>query len=695
MSSNKYFLSILSVVLSGALLSPTMGHAEEGMWTFDNPPRRQLEEKYGFSPTQKWLDHVRLASVRFNDGGSGSFVSPHGLVLTNHHVARGQLQKMSTASKDYVRDGFYAATQAEEIKAPDLEINVLVSLENVTERVQAALAKAKTPEAEYAARETVIADIERESQNATGLRSDVVSLYQGGEYWIYRYKKFTDVRLVFAPEEQIAFFGGSPDNFTYPRYDLDMAIFRVYENGKPIESKEFLRWNPNGAHDDDLVFVSGNPGSTQRQDTVAELTHERDVVEPNLIKIMNHRIEALQRYSAEGAEQARQAGSQIFNLENSLKAYEGRLKGLLDPNVMAKKDKEEDEFRARVASNPEWKTRYGAAWTAIAEAENKADSRAKEMFFHGLDSQLANIARTLVEYAVETRKTDGQRLPGYHDAQLESLRFQLASPAPIYKKMEMARIAAALQLDLDECGPEDPFLKAVLNGRTVPQAATELVNGTKLEDPSARKKLMEGGEAAIASSNDSMIVLARKLDPSRREFTKWMEDTVESVILRAGEDLGKARFAVYGKTNYPDANFTLRLSYGQVKGYPMNGTKAPSETTLYGLYDRASSFSFGQAFNLPARFKEGRGRLTLATPLNFVTTNDIIGGNSGSPVINCKGEIVGLIFDGNIESLVGDFVYDGAQNRAIAVHPAGMTEVLKKLYGAEKLVDELSLQRAP
>jgi hypothetical protein len=665
------------------------------MWTFDNPPRRQLEEKYGFIPTQKWLDHVRLASVRFNDGGSGSFVSPHGLVLTNHHVARGQLQKMSTASKDYVRDGFCAATQAEEIKAPDLEINVLVSLENVTERVQAALAKAKTPEAEFAARETVIADIERESQNATGLRSDVVSLYQGGEYWIYRYKKFTDVRLVFAPEEQIAFFGGSPDNFTYPRYDLDMAIFRVYENGRPLESKEFLRWNLNGAHDDDLVFVSGNPGSTQRQDTVAELTHERDVVEPNLIKIINHRIEALQQYSAEGAEQARQAGSQIFNLENSLKAYEGRLNGLLDPNVMATKDKEEDEFRARVVANPEWKTRYGAAWTAIADAENKADSRAKEMFFHGLDSQLANIARTIVEYAVEVRKTDGQRLPGYHDAQLESLRFQLASPAPIYKKMEIARITAALQLDLDECGREDPFLKAVLNGRTVPQAATELVNGTKLEDPSVRKKLMEGGEAAIASSNDSMIVLARKLDPSRREFTRWMEDNVERAVLKAGEDLGKARFAVYGKTNYPDANFTLRLSYGQVKGYPMNGTKAPSETTLYGLYDRASSFSFDQPFDLPVRFKEGRERLTLATPLNFVTTNDIIGGNSGSPVINRKGEIVGLIFDGNIESLVGDFVYDRAQNRAIAVHPAGMTEVLKKLYGAEKLVDELSLQRAP
>ena len=693
MNPTKFLRSILALGLSGALLSPVLVHAEEGMWTFDNPPRKQLEEKYGFSPTRKWLDHVRLASVRFNDGGSGSFVSPHGLVLTNHHVARGQLQKISSERKDYIREGFYAATRDKEMKSPDLEVNVLVSMENVTSRVQAALNKAKTPEAEYAAREAVIADIERESQNKTGLRSDVVTLYQGGEYWLYRYKRYTDVRLVFAPEQQIAFFGGDPDNFTYPRYDLDMALFRVYENGRPIESKEFLRWNPRGAGDNDLVFVAGHPGSTQRQATMAELAYERDVVEPKLINIIKHRIEVLQRYSAEGAEQARRAGSQIFSLENTLKAYEGRHRGLLDRSVMAKKRMEEDEFRAKVMASPEWQARYGGAWTAIAEAESKATSHAREMFFHGLDSQLANIARTVVECAAELKKPDGERLPGYHDAQLDSLRFRLASPAPIYKETEIARITAALELDLAEAGSDDPFLKIMLNGRTAKEAAAELVNKSNLEDPSVRKKLMEGGEAAIAASDDSMIVLARKLDPARREFTKWMKDNVDSVVLRSGEQLGKARFAVYGKTIYPDATFTLRLSYGQVKGYPMNGTKAPYETTLYGLYDRSAGFDFDGPFDLPARFKEGRGKLDLATPFNFVTSNDIIGGNSGSPVINRDAEIVGLIFDGNIESLVGDFVYEGERNRAVAVHTGAMTEVLRKLYGAQEVVDELMPKR--
>ena len=687
-NATKNALAVFSFLLISAI-HPPIANADEGMWTFDNPPLKQLKDAYNFTPTQQWLDHVRLASVRLNDGGSGSFVSPNGLLLTNHHVARGQLQKNSTAQHDYIRDGFYAATPDQEMKSPDLEVNVLVSMENVTERVQAALKNAKTSEAEFAARRAAIAGIERESQQSTGLRSDVVTLYQGGEYWLYRYKKYTDVRLVFAPEQQIAFFGGDPDNFTYPRYDLDMALFRVYDNGKPIESKDYLKWNPAGAGDGDLVFVSGHPGSTERLDTMSQLTYERDTVEPTYLKVLRDRIRVLNAYSAQGADPARNAASRIFGLENSRKAYEGRYQGLMDPAIMAKKQKEESDFKAKVTANGQWKAAYGGAWNEIADAEKKAASRYKEEYFHGLDSSLASLAGTIVQYVTEIKKPDGDRLPGFHDAQLDSLRFQLASAAPIYRDMEIARMTGALELDLAEVGAADPFVKIALNGKTPKDAATEYVNGTSLDDPAARKKLIDGGEAAVAASTDPMIVLARKLDPLRREFIKWTDQNVTSVEQKAGEQLGKARFAVYGKSMYPDATFTLRLSYGQVKGFPMNGTKAPSKTTMYGLYDRATSFNFEGPFDLPSRYKEGRTKLDLSTAMNFVTTNDIIGGNSGSPVINRNAEIVGLIFDGNIQSLVGDFVYDSAQNRAVAVHTAAMTEALKKLYGAQKLLDEL------
>jgi len=681
--------SMAALAACGLLAACVPLRADEGMWTFDNPPTAQLESKYHFTPTKEWLDHVRLSCVRLNDGGSGSFVSAHGLVLTNHHVARGQLQKNSSAEHDYVKNGFFAATQADEMKSPDLEVNVLVSMENVTPRVVSALAGAKTPEEEFTKRKAVIADIERESQEKTGFRSDVVTLYQGGEYWLYRYKKYTDVRLVFAPEDQIAFFGGDPDNFTYPRYDLDMALFRVYENGKPIDSKDFLKWNPKGAGDNELVFVPGHPGNTQRLDTLSQLEFERDKVEPAILKIIKNRIAVLKQYSAEGSEQTRQAASNIFGLENGLKVFEGRARGLKDPSVMATKRKEEEDFKARVMGNPDSKQAYGGAWDMIAEAIRKAEPRINEQFFHGLDSQLSQSAQTIVEYVSEVKKPDGERLPGYHEAELDSLRFRMYSKAPIYNGMEIARMTGALTLDQSEMPADDPFLKTVLDGHTPKEVATELVNGTKLADPAFRKQLVEGGQAAIAASTDPMIVLARKLDPLRRATIKYFEDNVQSVEQQAGEKLGKARFAAFGKTTYPDATFTLRLSYGQVQGYPMNGTKAPYKTTFYGLYDRAASFDYDGPFYLPSRYMENRDKIDLSTPLDFVTTNDIIGGNSGSPVINRGAEVVGLIFDGDIESLVGDFVYDGTANRAVAVHTAAMTEALRKLYGAQSLVNEL------
>jgi regulator of RNase E activity RraB len=680
-----------TLLLPAALLmaaAPAI-HAEEGMWTFDNPPLKLLAAKYNFHPTQAWLDHLRLASVRLNDGGSGSFVSPNGLLLTNHHVARGQLQKNSSAAHDYLRDGFYATTQAEEMKSADLEVNVLVSMQDVTARVQGA-AKGIADEAKaLKAREAEIAAIEKESKEKTGLRSDVVSFYNGGEYWLYQYKAYTDVRLVFAPEQQAAFYGGDPDNFTYPRYDLDMALFRVYDNGQPLKTDNFLKWSAKGAAPGELIFISGHPGSTQRQDTVAELLMERDVRGPALTEYLQRRTATAQAFAAQGPEQARLVGSTIFGLQNSLKVYEGRAEALADKAILAKKQAEEDDFRQKVNANPEWKKAYGDAWGTIAGAEEKLKPEMKGQVFRRADSQLFNLALTIVQYVTEIKKPDGERLPQYHEAGLESLKFRLASPAPIYPSTEKLFMAAALKLGQEKLGKDDAYVQAIVQGGDVDTTVNALVDGSKLGDPAVRKALLDGGEAAVAASTDPMIVVARRVDPITRATYLRLRDTISSVLTPAGEKLGKARFLVYGKDAYPDATFTLRLSYGTVDGYPYNGTIAPPFTTFWGLYDRAASFSNKPPFDLTAKQVAGRDKLDLSTPLDFVSTGDIIGGNSGSPVVNREGELVGLIFDGNIESLAGDFVYDGTKNRAVAVHSAGMIEGLRKFYGANALADEL------
>jgi len=667
--------------------------ADEGMWTFDNLPVKQLQEKYQFVASKQWLQHLQLSSVRLADGGSGSFVSPEGLLLTNHHVARGQLQKSSTPEHDYIRDGFYAHTRDAEIKSPDLEVAVLISTENVTETVAGSVKAIADEKEQFKARKAAIAQIEKESQNKTGLQSQVVTLYGGGEYWLYRYKRYTDVRIVFAPEQQAAFFGGDPDNFTYPRYDVDFALFRVYENGKPIHSDNYLKWNATGAGDGELVFVSGNPGTTSRLATIAQIAFERDVADPLILELFKARINVRERYSERGTEQARQAASDIFGLQNAQKAIKGERDALLNPQTFAKKEKEENEFRSLVMANPQCKQQFGGAWDDIAAAERKYEPRIK-FRYRDLDSRIADLAQNIVEYVSEIKKPAGERLPGYQDAQLDTVRLRLFSPAPLYPEFEKEKIAGSLRFILQQLGNDDPFAKVVLDGKTPEQAADELVSGTKLSDPGVRKQLVEGGESAVNASTDPMIVLARKLEPMRRELTKWREENVSSVLQRAGEQLGKARFAVYGKSTYPDATFTLRLSYGQVKGFPMNGTIAPPKTTFYGLYDRAASFGNKGPFALPTRYDQGRTKLTLTTPLDFVTTNDIIGGNSGSPVVNRDGELVGLIFDGNIESLAGDYVYDETVNRSVAVHTAALTEVLRKLYDAGPLVKELQIGEA-
>ncbi|MGC2616912.1 MAG: S46 family peptidase [Terracidiphilus sp.] len=679
----------VSILAVAVLVAAPVIRAEEGMWTFDNPPLKQLAAKYNFHPTQEWLDHLRLSSVRLNDGGSGSFVSADGLLLTNHHVARGQLQKNSTAEHDYLLNGFYAATPDQEMKSPDLEINVLVGMQDVTARVQGAAKGIADDAKALKAREAEIAAITKESKDKTGLRSDIVSFYSGGEYWLYQYKAYTDVRLVFAPEQQAAFFGGDPDNFTYPRYDLDMALFRVYDNGKPLHTDNYLKWSAKGAAPGELIFISGNPGSTSRQDTMAELLVERDVVEPAVTDYLKRRIAAAQAYAAKGPEQARQVGSTIFGLQNSLKVYVGRAEALADKNLIAKKQAEEDDFRRKVAANPEWEKEYGSAWGTIAKAEEQVKPEFRYRIYRRTDSRLFTIALLLVQYSAEIKKPDGERLAQFHDANLQSLKFQLLSPAPITKDTEKLFMKTALNLGEEKLGKDDAYIQAVLNGGPVDATVDSMVDGTKLGDVAVRKELMDGGEVAIAASTDPMIVAARRVDPIVRESQRKMRDTIESVLTPAGEKLGKARFLVYGKNAYPDATFTLRLSYGTVDGYPYNGTIAPPFTTYYGLYDRAYSFSNKAPFNLTPKQEAGLSKLDLATPLDFVSTGDIIGGNSGSPVVNREGELVGLIFDGNIESLAGDFVYDGTRNRAVAVHSAGMIEGLRKLYGAAALADEL------
>ncbi len=518
-----------------------------------------------------------------------------------------------------------------------------------------------------------------------------MTLYQGAQYWLYRYKKYTDVRLVFAPEQQMAFFGGDPDNFTYPRHDLDFAIFRVYENGQPIKSDQYLKWNAKGAADQEPVFVTGHPASTDRDDTVAELETERDVVYPASLKVVKRRIETLRRYGTQGAEQTRQAASRIFGLENAQKAYTGEYNGLLDPKVFAKKTA--DERDAPRANQQEAGVENGLRGRLGRHAARTggAPPPVQDRAFRPASRIVARAARAAASCSTSAKPTkpDAARLDGFHEAQLPSLKFQLSSPAPYYPALEEALLADSLQESLEELGPNHPFVKAALSGRTPKEAAAALIGGTKLADPAVRKQLLDGGQEAVARSTDPLIVLGRALDPIAREAQKTLERDVTSVSSAARQKIGQARFAVYGAAAYPDATFTLRLSYGKVSGYPMNGTKAPYKTTFAGLYDRSASFDDKPPFKLAPRFNQKRAQVDITTPLDFVTTNDIIGGNSGSPVVNRAGELVGLIFDGNIESLVGRFVYEEERNRAVAVHAGAIVHALRAVYDAGALADEL------
>ncbi|MFN0243082.1 MAG: S46 family peptidase [Planctomycetota bacterium] len=669
--------------------------ADEGMWLFTRPPAKELKERHGVELSAEWLEHVQKSAVRLGSGGSASLVSPNGLVMTNHHVGRDTLQKLSTAERNLIDEGFYAPTREQELKCPDLEANILWSIEDVTERVQSSAKPGATDAEVNDARRETIAKIEDESKSKTGLKSEVVTLYQGGRYHLYRYKRFTDLRLVMAPEHGIAFFGGDPDNFEYPRYNLDVCFFRIYEEGKPLQTEHYLKWARQGATDNELVFVAGHPGRTERLFTVDHLEFLRDVSYPLIMRNLWRREVQLDTFSGRSAENRRIAESDFFSAQNSRKVRTGILGGLQDPQLMKEKAAAEAQLRAAVDANPEWKKKWGDAWDQIARAERSLAEFYPRMTAMGgstlgLGGRLFGAAKDLVRMADEKEKPSATRLREYTDSSLPTVELRLFSKAPIYPALEIEKMTASLQLMCELLGSDDPIVVTALAGKAPRARAEELVRGTQLADVETRKKLAAGGVATIKSSSDPMIQLVRALDPESRKLRKRYEDEVESAEREGYRKIAAAQFALYGEDLYPDATFTLRLSYGTVKSYVEGGETVAPFTNFAGLYERSAQRDDQYPFQLPARWAKAKDLINLNTPFNFVSTCDIIGGNSGSPVINKAGEVVGLIFDGNIQSTVGNIAYTDEQARAVSVDARGIIEALRKIYDAGALADEIT-----
>jgi hypothetical protein len=687
----------------------TRGGAEEGMWLYNAPPLERLAHEHGATPTPEWLLHLQRSSVRFSSGGSGAFVSADGLVITNHHVASGCLQKLSSPTRDLFHDGFAAATRDDEIACHDLELNVLVSIEDVTDRVKRAVPPDLPPVEAFAARRAVMATIEAESLAATGHRSDVVTLYQGGLFHLYRSKKYTDVRLVFAPEQQIAFFGGDADNFEFPRFNLDVCFLRAYENGAPARVDHHLTWARSPIGEGDLVFVSGHPGHTDRGDTIAELRSLRDLWLPLDLEHLN-RLEALfGAYASEGPEERRQASADLFGVQNGRKARQGILAGLLDPRIVAARQTAESQARARLEraldSEP-------SPYLRIEEAQEAIDAVARRYRVleaaTGFNSAYFANARTILRAVEERAKPDGERLREYRDSNRASLELRLFSPEPLYDALETAKLADSLTHLAAVLGADDPLVVAVLDGQPPRARAASLVAGTRLgrraggaAHDDRRRALVASGIEAVRSSDDPMLALARLIDDEARAVRATV-DAANEVKQQAHGDIARERFAREGAASYPDATFTLRLAYGTVRGIGVAGEPGhvSAFTTYAGLFARASAKRETPPFDLPPRWRELRPKLEadgafLRTPFNFISTADIIGGNSGSPVVNRAGELVGVIFDGNIDSLILDVAYDDTRARAVAVDAGGIVAALERVYGADALVAELCGSHEP
>src|SRR5580658_8192422 len=676
-------LIVIGVIVGGNAL------ADEGMWTFDNFPADKMRAKYGWAPDAAWLTRARLSSIRLAQGCSASLVSANGLVMTNDHCVRQCLSDLADASHNYVEQGFYAATENDEKKCPVLEANQLVEITDVTAQVAAATA-GKSDRKFHDAERAVRAQIESQCGTSADLRCQVVTLYEGGVYDLYKYKRYQDVRVVFAPEADMAFFGGDPDNFTYPRFDLDCAFVRIYDNGKPLRSDTYLKFATRGVKAGDIAFTSGNPGNTEREDTVAQLKLLRDYQQPFALIFDSELRGILTEYAAQGVEEARTANSLLFGFENTIKALKGREMSLLEGPLMGEKMRAEASFRQRVAADPKLAASTGGAWDAIAAAtahEQQIFVRRSLLEGQSRISPLLSKAIALNRYAAEVVKPDGQRLEEYSDARFPALRQRILSPAPIHAKLEKTVLAWWLAKVREDLGTTDPDVVSLMGKSSPREIADSIVDGTKLTDPKLCEQLLTGGAAAINAYHDPLMDFVRKLDVPARAVRTDFENSVEAVITRNSTLIAKARFALEGRSNYPDATFTLRLSYGTVAGYQDNGRAVAPTTDFAGAYAHATG---RDPFKLPEKWIAAEHSVNPQANLDFVSTNDIIGGNSGSPVIGRSGDVIGLIFDGDIQSLGGDFGYDGSVNRAVSVDVTGISEALRKVYHADRLVKELT-----
>ncbi|MFQ5463435.1 MAG: S46 family peptidase [Phycisphaerae bacterium] len=691
MRARFFMWMLVGGILTSVAASPV--EADEGMWLLTSPPTKMLRDRYGFELKPEWLEHVQKSCVRVGYGGSASIISADGLVMTNHHVGRGQLQKHSTADRNLIEEGFYARTREEELRCDDLEMNVLWSMEDVTDLINAAAA-GKSAAAANDAREAKIAELTKQSQEKTGLFSEVVTLYHGARFHLYGYKRFTDIRLVMAPEAKIAAFGGDTDNFEYPRFCLDMCFFRIYEDGHPWHPEHYLSWSRKGVAEGDLVFVAGHPARTQRLYTTDHLKFLRDVSYPATLRRIWRREVQLLNFSARNDEFARIAKGELLGYQNARKAYTGMLAGLQDPAIFQRKLREEQRLRSVIDANPEYRGKWGDAWNQIAKA--KAIHRSfftRLSLLRGrraaLGGRLFGVARTLVRMGEELQKPNADRLPEFRDSSLDSLRLSLFSPAPIYDDLEINRLASGLSLLAETLGYDDPTVALALAGQAPQQRAEALVRGTRLKDVAVRKRIAEGGTGAVAESGDPMIRLAAALDSETRLLRKRYEDEVESVERQSYAKIAAAKFALGGDSTYPDATFTLRLAAGVVQGYDEGGKRVPPMTTIGGLFERQRARRGEPPFDLPERWILRKNRLDLTVPFNNVSTADIIGGNSGSPLINRNGAVVGLIFDGNLQSLVWNVAFTDTQGRAVSVDARGIIESLRKIYEADALADEI------
>ncbi len=664
---------------------PRILHGDEGMYLFTDLPTETLKEKYDFEPTQAWADHLRLSSVRFNVGGSGSFVSSNGLVLTNHHVASDTLHKLSTEERNLIEQGYLARSLDDELQAPDLELNQLVSIEDVTDRVNAAVASDAAVDDATKQRRAVIANIEKESLEKTGFRSDVVTLFGGAKYHLYRYKKYTDVRLVWAPETKTAFFGGDADNFEYPRFCLDATIMRVYEDGKPAKLDNHLAWSDEPLTDGELVFVSGNPGRTQRIFTTAALAYLRDDRLPFVLDYLRRKEILMQQFGLESKEAARRARDELFGIQNARKAYTGMLAGLQNPQTFVAKRGQEDRILSALAADPKLAP-LSDAWNKIAEVQvEKREMLDKSV---SLRCTLFDIALELVLLADEDRKPNEERLREFTDSGRDSLLQELLSTAPIYKDLETVKLADELGRLVEIRGANDDLVVELLAGKSPRERAAELIAQTELDDVASRQKLVDGGYNVTLGSKDPMIVLARKIEPEYRRV-RTINEQLDERERQAYAKVTEAITAVEGTGGYPDATFTLRLAFGKVAPYEEDAKTIPIATNFAGAFEHAKSHEGQDDFELPESWNAAKEKLNLETQLNFVCTADIIGGNSGSPVVNRDGALVGLIFDGNIQSLTSDYLYTDVQGRAVSVSGVGIREALRSIYGATELADEL------